>query len=157
MKIIVMARPDGTMFTRTPVEPHDTDAETEEEYLARLASVNKKGATRVADMDHAELPADHARFKAARRWNGTDVEIDMPKAREIHAEHIATAQAAEIARLKVEERKERLKGNTAKANDHAATIIALEALNLNALATQITAVPNPTALKAIWPALLPKS
>ncbi len=79
----------------------------------------------------------------------------MPKARNIHAERMGAAQAAEIARLKVEERKERLKSNTAKADAHAATITALEALDLNVLATQIAAAPNPTALSAIWPADVP--
>ena len=70
--------------------------------------------------------------------------------------YIAAAQAAEIARLKVEERKERLSSNTAQADSHAATITALEALDLNVLATQIAAVPNATALSAIWPVNVPR-
>ena len=80
----------------------------------------------------------------------------MPLAREIHAGRIARAQVAEIARLKVEERKERLKGKTTQADAHAATIIALEALDLNVLATQISAAPNPTALNSIWPVGVPR-
>lgn len=82
--------------------------------------------------------------------------VNMPKAREIHADRIALTQATEIARLKIEERKERLKGNTAQADSHAATITALEALDLNVLATQIANAPNLTALSAIWPANVPR-
>ncbi len=80
----------------------------------------------------------------------------MPKARDIHADRMGVAHAAEIARLKIEERRERLKGNTSQADAHAATVTALEALNLNALATQIANAPNPTALSAIWPANVPR-
>ncbi len=82
--------------------------------------------------------------------------INMSKARDIHAGRIASAQIAEIARLKVEERKERLKGNTAQANQHAADITALEAPNLGALATQIAAATTPQGLKAIWPVKVPR-
>ena len=78
----------------------------------------------------------------------------MPQAREIHIEHILLAQNKEITRLKVEERRERLKNNTAKASDHAATIIALEALDFNVLATQIVNASSPTALSAVWPVLI---
>jgi hypothetical protein len=84
------------------------------------------------------------------------IDIDMPKARDIHAERIAVAQVAEIAYLKVEERKERLKGNTAQADDHAVVLTALEALDLNVLAIQIAAAPNPTALNTIWPVNIPR-
>lgn len=82
--------------------------------------------------------------------------VNISKAREIHAERIAIAQAAEIARLQVEEHKEQLKGDTARANDHAVTVSALEALDLNVLATQIAAAPNPTALSTVWPANVPR-
>ncbi len=92
----------------------------------------------------------------ALEWDGSKIVVNMPAARGIHAGRIAVAQAAEIARLKVEERKERLSSNTAKADAHAATVTALEALDLNVLAMQIAAAPNPTALSAIWPAQVPR-
>ncbi len=148
MKIILMARLDGTMFTRTPVGPVLED-ETEDQYLDRLSQANKKGASKVAVMDHAELPAGHQFFKDARRWDGAKVTVDMPVARAIHAERIAEAQVAEVARLKVAERASRITGNTSQAEAQAATVVALEALDLNVLATRIAKAPNPTALKAV--------
>ncbi len=106
-------------------------------------------------VDQTDIPADRI-FRNAWRRSGGTVLVDMPLARDIHAGRIATAQVAEIARLKVEERKERLKGNMVKANAHAATVTALEALDLNVLAMQIANAPNPIALSAIWPANIPR-
>lgn len=82
--------------------------------------------------------------------------VNMIKARTIQAGRISNAHAAEIARLKIEERKERLDNNTTQADAHAATIIALEALDLNVLATQVANAANVAALKAIWPAQVPR-
>jgi len=82
--------------------------------------------------------------------------VNMPKARDIHGGRIASSQANEIARLKVEERKERLKGSTTQADQHAADIIALEALDLSTLATRIQAAAMPQALTAIWPVKVPR-
>ena len=79
----------------------------------------------------------------------------MVAAREIHAEHIATAQIAQIARLKIKELTERLLSKTAQADQHAADITALETPDLSVLATRIANTATPTALKAIWPAKLP--
>lgn len=113
------------------------------------------GATNISRIPRASYPTDHT-FRDAWTLSGGAISVDMPKARGIHAERIAISQGAEIARLKVEERKERLKGNTAQANQHAANVTALEALSFSALATQIAAAPTPTALKAIWPAKVPR-
>ncbi len=106
-------------------------------------------------VDQTAMPTVRTFRNAWRQSNGA-VSVDMPTARGIHAEHIARAHAAEIARVKTEERSERLKGNTTKADAHAATVTALEALDLNVLAMQIANAPNPTALKAVWPMDVPR-
>lgn len=112
-------------------------------------------ATDAQIIDSGDLLTDRT-FRNAWHQSGGIISVNMPLAREIHAGRIAHAQIAEIARLKVDERAERLKGNTAQANAHAATVTALEALDLNVLATQIANAPNPTALRAIWPANVPR-
>lgn len=155
MKIIIFERPDGSVWTRTPVEPMNSN-ENEKEYLDRLASVNTRSSTHVGDIDHSELPKDHEYFKKARRWDGAQVTIDIAKARDIHAERIAAAQLSATADLQLTERKERLKGNTVQTAKLAAMIVDLEALDLDVLATQIAAAPNPAALNAVWPIQIPK-
>ena len=112
-------------------------------------------ATDVAIVDETSLPSTRE-FRNAWETVSGAIEVNMPKARDIHGERMAVAHANEIAVLKVEERKERLKGNTAKADAHAATGTALEALDLNVLATRIGNANNPTALSAIWPSDVPK-
>ena len=147
MEKILFTRPDGGVTVVTPAQ--GVSIET---VLARSIPPD---ATDVTVVDSAVLPSDRT-YRSAWRQSGATVNVDMPLARDIHAERIAVAQAAEIAHLKVEERKERLRDNTAQADSHAATVTALEALDLNVLATQITNAPNPTALSAIWPVDVPR-
>lgn len=143
---------DATLGRYTQDAPGAADAV---DLIAKWHPTHQSQVTTTREIAETDIPNDF--FQGAWRDDGLTLSTDMAKARDIHADRIAVAQAAEIARLKVEERKERLKSNTTKADDHAATIIALEALNLNVLATQIAVAPNPTALKAIWPAQVPKS
>lgn len=140
MQIIIHTRPDGGVTETSPAP--GVSIETV------LANDIPADAIDVTVVDSATLPKS---FRNAWRQSGGVVNIDMPLAREIHAGRMGTAHAAEIALLKVAERKERLKSNTTKADAHAATIVALEALDLNVLATRIAAAPNPAALSAIWP------
>ena len=152
---IVYTRPDGGMSVVNPAPEFLAKFTT---LLEGMAAIQAKSvpsdATDAQLIDSADVLPDRT-FRDAWRQSGGLLAVDMSLAREIHAERIAAAQAAEIARLKVEERKERLKGNTAQANDHAATATALEALDLNALATRITNAPNVAVLKAVWPTRLP--
>ena len=87
---------------------------------------------------------------------GNQIDIDMPKARIIHGEHITAAQVAEMTRLKRDEPRERLKGNATLADRYVTDLVALGALDLDVTATQIAAASNITALAAVWPALLPR-
>ena len=156
MKKILFTRPDGGASIVHPAPDARLDTETEDEFVARIAiSDVPADALNVQIIEQSEVPTDRA-YRNAWRQSAGVISVDMPAAREIHAGRIAIAQVAEIARLKIEERKERLKGNTSLADSHAATVTALEALDLNTLATQIAAVPNPTALLAIWPADVPQ-
>ena len=87
--------------------------------------------------------------------SGDQVDVNMPKAREIQADKIQAAREGEIARLQREKDRARLAGRTADADQHAANRAALETMNLTAVAASITGAANPIALKAIWPAGLP--
>ena len=83
MNILIMARPDGTMFTRTTVEPRKK-GENMAAYNQRLSLARpEKGAVMVDAFDHTLLPSGHQHFKDARRWDGAAVIVDMPAARVI--------------------------------------------------------------------------
>lgn len=160
-KRIVYSRPDGGISVVCPAPGRIAElmAEGMTEDAAIVAIQAKSvpaDAINIEVMERALIPVSRE-FRNAWQKPGLGAPvINMVKAREIHAERIAVAQAAEIARLKIEERKERLKGNTAQADAHAATVTTLEALNLNALASQIAVTPTPEALKAVWPAKVPR-
>ena len=148
---VVYTKPTGEIAIVIPAMEFLAQFDTLAEGMAAVQAQAVPGnATDIQLIDSAKVPTDRT-FRNAWRQSGGVFSVDMPQAREIHAERIALAQVAEIARLKVEERKERLKGKTAQADAHAATLVALEALDLNVLATQISSAPNPTTLNAIWP------
>lgn len=153
---IIYTRPDGGVSVVVPMQ----------EFLARFPSAGAGmlavkarsvplDATDVKMVEADDVPSDRT-FRNAWRQSGGVFSTDMPAAREIHAECIERCHTAEIERLKVTKRRERIKGNTTQADAHVATQTALEALDLNALATRIGNAPNPTALKAIWPANVPR-
>ncbi len=153
-RVIVYERPDGGVTSVSPAPNNQQPGESDDDFLLRvIAEAVPPDATNVEIILRSNLPSSDFHNAWVKTGIGPPT-VDMVKAREIHAERIAVAQAADIAYLKVEERKERLRGNTTKADAHAATAVALEALNLNTLATQIGNAPNATALRAIWPAEL---
>lgn len=148
----VLPPPDGQ-------QPEDQI--TEDQAMQLIADKDvPPSASNVVIVDMTDLPSKADGFFDAWERDLTPgpnvISVNMPKARAIHAGRLGEAQGVEIARLKVEERRERLKGNTAQANAHAAIATALEALDLNQLATRIATAPNSVALSAVWPAQLPR-
>lgn len=148
MDVLIMARPDGTMFLRNPIRPKRKD-ETDEEYLQNIASDNPDGAGLVSVVDSATLPAKHSEFKGARRWKNGAVEIDMPEARKIkmgciRAERDKRLAATDAAMLKAIETK-----------DPGASTLAAKRQALRDLPAtvqpDIDAATDPTSLSAIEP------
>jgi len=153
---IVYSRPDGGVSVVTPAPEFLAQFKTQAEGMDALRErVVPPDATDVQIMDPAAVPADRT-FRDAWRQSGGVFSTDMAVARVIHADRIATAHASEIARLKREEPKERLRGNAGQANERAARVAALEALDLNFLADRISRAPNLKALNEIWPADVPR-
>ena len=113
------------------------------------------GASKIKTINENALP--NRDFRDAWKQDGAGgVVIDMPLARDIHIDRMAVAHENEIARIKVEERKERLRSNATQADNHAATRTALEALDLSALATRMANAGSTQALSAIWPNDVPR-
>ena len=157
MKRIAYTRPDGGVSVVVPSPNFVAQFDTEAQAIAFIQVKDvPSDASTISVIDVTDIPSDRTFRNAWEQTAPGVIDINMPKARDIHAGQIARAQIAEIARLKVEERKERLRGNTTQADSHAATTLALDALDLNVLATQIFAAPTPTVLKAVWPALIPR-
>lgn len=160
-KRIVYERPDGGVSIVCPAPRRIAElmasGMTEDEAVAVIQAKDVPAdAANVEVMDRTQIPASREFRNAWEKPGAGAPTIGMPKAREIHAQRIAVALTGEIARLKMEERNERLKGKTVQADQHAADAVALVALDVNVLATQVAGAPNPAALSAIWPELVPK-
>ena len=163
-KRIVFTRPDGGVSIVVPSDWFMTRADAEGKpvfasEVGALASVQAKcvppGATDIKIVEIATLPTDRE-FRNAWQQTGGVISTNMAKARELHADKIAVAINSEVALLTVEQRRQKLRGNTAAANAAEADKASIEALDLAALATQIAAAANVAALRAIWPARVPR-
>lgn len=143
---IVFTRPDGGVTVVVPVSGIST------------ALVLKKDipgdAVDITVVDSTTLLTDRT-FRDAWVQAAGNITVDMPKARAIHAVHMAQIKVSETARLILAEVELRLQGNTVEADNAVTDKATLDGFNLSSLATQMAAAPNPTALKAIWPASLP--
>jgi hypothetical protein len=137
------------------VLPDDPDAPDAVDEIAKWHPDHQAAVTSVREIAEADVPSS-TDLREAWRDDGANITVDVPAARDAHAERIVDAQASELARLKIAERKQRLKGNTAQADQSAADLTALEALDLDELAAQIQLASDATALAAIWPAGVPK-
>jgi hypothetical protein len=157
-KQIVYTRPDGGVSVVSPASAARLFDETEDEFIARIQAKDVPGdALDIEVVEGITIPTDRwFRDAWTRALGGGPIGIDLAVARSIHGERMSTAIGLEIARLATEERKSRLKGNTAAADAAKTDKASIEALNLAALATQLGTAPNVAALKAIWPAKVPK-
>lgn len=157
-KVLVYTRADGGVTISHPLIGLDDPPDfTEDDAIERARNDIPPDASDIEVVEKITLPTDRV-FRNAwtRTVGGGPVSLDLPKARDVHRGRIAGAIDLEIARLAIEERKLRLEGNATAADAAAADKASIEALNLATLATQIGAAANITALKAVWPAKVPK-
>ncbi len=159
-KVIVFTRPGGAISVVNMAPQHIQDVFDGDEDSAIAAerakpSVVPSDATDVTVIDEGQIPTDRW-FRNAWMQSGSTVSVDLLKARKIQASHIAHALGLEIAKLKLSEQQARLEGKPNNATADKATRTALEVLDVDTLATQIANVGNANALKAIWPAQVPK-
>lgn len=159
--VIVYSRPDGGVSVVNPAPSRVAElmvgGMTEAQALASIqASAMPDNATNVEVMDRALIPALREFRNAWERLGTGPPTINMPKARDIHAAKMAVAVVAEIALLRGQERKQRLRGNTSQADQHAANVSALESLDLGLLASRMQSAPTPAALSAVWPTAVPR-
>lgn len=149
-KRIIYTRPDGGCAVFTPSDNFLGRFKTGAQGLAAArARAIPAGAVNVRTIEKTDLP-DRA-FRNAWRWDGAAVAIDLPLAREIHADHLAGAMEAEDADLARVEETARLAGRAADAATAAAARAALANLDRTALGSQIAAASTPADLLAVWP------
>lgn len=92
MKKIAYTRPDGGVSIVSPAPNAIREDEPEEQFIERIRLKDvPKDALNVRVIDEAECPADRTFRKA---WKlGEGIEIDMPKAREVHRDRLRQIRA----------------------------------------------------------------
>lgn len=171
-KRVIYRRSDGIVEVVVPglqrMSELMTAGNSEDEAIAiiqsgALAGLAERGfgpAEDVEVMDEAQIPqtrvGDRAFRNALEKPGLGPPIVNITKAREIHAERVASALLFESRRLEDQEATARIAGRTADADKAASDAIAIGAVSLANLATQIAAAPNPTALSAIWPVNVPR-
>ena len=95
-------------------------AETEEEFLARVASRSvPQSATNVQFVDASLIPADRT-FRNAWKQNGAGIVHDMPKCRELHKLRLRELRAPKLAALDIEYQRADERGDTSAKRSIAA-------------------------------------
>ena len=91
--------PVDTFLRRWPVDGATVEwAETEEEFLRRIAA--KDAPSGASIVDAASIPTDRT-FRDAWKIAGTKVDVDMEKAREIHRERLRAMRAPRFVALDI--------------------------------------------------------
>jgi hypothetical protein len=103
MKKILYTRPDGGLDVVTPVINTFPVREelTEEQALSRALTRLPINAIDIQVVEETSIPSDRSFRNAWKASTGT-VEVDMPKAREIHRDKLRDIRAPLLAALDVE-------------------------------------------------------
>ncbi len=174
VKVITWVDLEGRYRVTSPAygDPTNPLGETEDETIARVLTAIKQryGLLDTHTFHFVEDASQRARlltlsgtyfrygvFDADARAGAWEMDVDghpkviMTKARQIQVDKIANAKIIKSGQLETLERQERVRGKAIEANQHAASKVIVDAINIEALATQIAGAVNPLALSAIWP------
>lgn len=151
MKCIVYTRPDGGTSVTVPAPRARKEGETDDEFVERIRQKDvPRGATNVRIIDDTEYPSDRA-FRDAWKLGQAGIEVDMPKARDIHRERLRQMRAPLLAALDVEYQRADERGDTAEKQRIAARKQALRDVTAD---PRIDAAQTPEELKAAVPEVL---
>jgi hypothetical protein len=156
-QLVAIARPDGGVSIMQFVtaeygrddKPRWTRDATDNAIAAEIAraSLDCTSWRRIAA---ADIPPDRT-FRGAWKDGGAAVDVDMPKARDIHRDRMRQAREPKLAALDIEYQRADEKGDAAAKADIAARKQALRDVTAD---PAIEAAQTPDELKAVWPAVL---
>lgn len=146
MTQIIWKQPDGQIAITTLHEATDADAEAIR--LVENGLVPSEWTIDHVRDDDRHYTIDDMRFFSALTATGSDIKIDMAKARDIWRDHIREARAPKLAALDVEwQRADETGDADAKANIASHKQVLRDLTDDPAIAK----AKNVDALKAFWP------
>jgi hypothetical protein len=144
----VFVKNDGRVVVRTPcISRNDPKGFTEDDALKRALATVPKDATQTRVIDESQVPVDRT-FRNA--WKA-DLTVDMPKAREIHREHLRALRAPLLVALDAEYLRADERGDLLAKQEIAAKKQALRDVTADP-AIEVTSTPE--ELKAAIPEAL---
>lgn len=160
MKIHYVTKPDGTLSiislsSRIPLDREDDVVSKAIFEMTRDGDmsthfdplVHTVRALPAREGDDVDLPTDRY-FRDAWEDLGAAIDVNMPKAQEVHMGYIRRERDIELAKQDIEYMKALESGNTGEQTRIAALKQTLRDLPST---FDLTLAPNPTALKALWP------
>ena len=143
-KVIIYTQADGAVAVCRPAPKFLALFASEDEGLsAVIAKSVPADAADVEIVDEGTVPDDRT-FRGAWVQAGGAIGCDMEKARAIHMNRIRAVRDKELARLDIEQ----LKGNDVAAEK--------QRLRDTPQTFDLSTAETPEALKALWPAELPR-
>lgn len=147
-KRIVFTRADGCVSIVVPAPKARRAGESEEDFLSRVAArAVPAGTADAAVCDLADIPADRT-YRGAWKLAGDGLDVDMPKAREIHMGRIRAARDAELLRLDIPQQRALVAKDDAEVRRLEAEKQALRNIPQT---LDLTVATTPAELKVIWP------
>lgn len=147
---IIYGRADGGVTIVTPCRNIDEADLAEDFILQRALNLLPPDAINPQVITPAEVPGDR-NFREAWEHGGSQVSVNMDKARNIHMDRIRVARDAKLAALDVDTMKAVGKGDNV-ARD--AVESQKQALRDIPQTLDLTVAKTPEELKAIWPSEL---
>lgn len=149
-KCLIFTRTDGGLTVVVPcISENDPVGFTEAQAVARALSesVPLSAKTNARVIENSDVPSDRT-FRDAWKDSGSNIDVDMPKAREIWREKMRLARKPKLEALDVEYQKADEIGDQERKK----LIAGLKKLlrDLTDLPA-IEAAQTPEELKAIWP------
>lgn len=142
---------NGMVNIVQPIYKEQRAAETEDEFLARIAAKAVPQGITSGVIDKSIIPTDRT-FRNAWDFIDQAITVDMSKAREIHRAHVRRVRATRLAELDVQYQRADETGNAA---EKALIIAKKQTLRDLPADPAIEAATTPEQLKATWPLILP--
>lgn len=151
MKKIIYTRPDGGVSIVHPGSNDQREGETEDAFLDRVRRNSVPAdATNIQTVNDLAIPADRS-FRNAWKVNGASIEVDMPKAREIHKNRLRELRKPKFETLDVQFLRALEAADSAAQSSIAGKKQALRDVTIH---PSITAALTPDALKTAVPEIL---
>lgn len=149
-KCIIYTRPDGGLSVVLPAPQAQLENESETDFIQRILNKDvPPNGINPQIVDTSILPSRE--FRDAWKQDGSKVDHDMPKCRDIWKEKLRSARAPKLSALDIEYQRADESSDSQKKSEVAAKKQALRDVTAD---PRIESAVSPEELKQVWPDIL---